>query len=297
MVVIIFVFFQHNSDKLASDTNSLTTCFRDYDTYSTNDEIGKCQVAISDIPENEKKEMWLSVESEEKIQQEKLKDQKNAIGGRKRDRVFQNIVMSGAPPSTKKTELFVRIHWRRWDEQEQDIINEAVRVGAWRMLESKKGASCSRELRKLLLSGTVSITVKKCRGLQVHGILQRPSIKAVVKVADMEPAESPSLKVTRRGNADLSGTPVQVDVEGHTVENDSNDIFIKLQEVGFMSGNDVVGVLRFNLRKLVDQRFISGKFQLQDPNKADIKFSDSMPNSSVEESVANVDVKWVGTFS
>lgn len=120
--------------------------------------------------------MWLSVKSEEEMQQEKVKDRKNAIGGRKRDRVFQNLVMSGAPPSTKKTELFVRIHWRRWNHQEQDIINEAVRVGAWRMLESRKGASLSQELRKLLLSGTISVVVKKCRGLQVHGLLQRPSM-------------------------------------------------------------------------------------------------------------------------
>jgi hypothetical protein len=93
--------------------------------------------------------------------------------------------------------------------------------------------------------------------------------KMVVKVANLDPQETPPFKVSRRGNADLSTALVQVNVPGDVVARDNVMVRIDLQEVGFMSGNDIVGSLEVPLGALMEKGCIAGIKKLKQPGDFD----------------------------
>ena len=63
-------------------------------------------------------------------------------------------------------------------------------------------------------------------------------------------------------------------------------VVIELQEVGFMSGNDIVGTLRIPLREIMDRKCISGQRELyQDQDQGNGKAGK-----------AKVEIRWVGNF-
>jgi hypothetical protein len=124
----------------------------------------------------------------------------------------------------------------------------------------------------------------------------------VVRIAKLEPQETPPFKVSRRGNADLSTALVQINVPGDVAGRDDVMVLITLQEVGFLSGNDVVGSLVVPLKELMEQGCISGKKKLR--KKLDQISSGRGGGMEDEEedggdsgSSAKVEIRWIGNFT
>jgi hypothetical protein len=66
--------------------------------------------------------------------------------------------------------------WRTWNDEEQQLLKEVGKKGIKRALQSPQAASIDPELKKLLWSGLVHVTVHRCKGLHVSGLLMRPSV-------------------------------------------------------------------------------------------------------------------------
>lgn len=95
--------------------------------------------------------------------------------------------------------------------------------------------------------------------------------KTVVRVANLEPKETPPFKVSRHGRADLSNALVQVNVPGDVAGKDDVMVRIDLQEVGFLSGNDIVGSFMVSLKKLMEDKSLSGERQLRKITESEFK--------------------------
>lgn len=130
---------------------------------------------MTDVPEGEPQDMWLSVYSHEEKEQEKVKKGESNIELRKRDRVLQSVLAPKGGHSTEKTSLHIKVGWRRWTQQEEEIIHKAVIRGARQVLQSDR--KIDPALRQQLLSGSVNVTVQQCYNLRVgHTFLKRPAV-------------------------------------------------------------------------------------------------------------------------
>ena len=138
----------------------------------------------------------------------------------------------------------------------------------------------------------------------------------VVRVGHLKPQETLPFKVSRRGNADLSTALVQVNVPGNVAGRDDVYVRVDIQEVGFLSGNDIVGSLLVPLRELVDKGCIAGEKRLR-TDLTDSQMSDDAGDgfdSGCERvdrgrggrpvglddgkgGCAKIEIRWVGTFT
>ncbi len=143
--------------------------------FSPNDEIGICEVALTDIPEGrEPQDMWLSVYSDKEKEQMKMKSEESSTRLRKRDRAIQTLLAPNTRRSTKRTALHVEVGWRRWTQDEEQLIQKAIEWGARHVLDSEHARNVDPALRQQLLSGTLLVTVQQCTGLRIaHGFLMR----------------------------------------------------------------------------------------------------------------------------
>ena len=150
----------------------------DYDAFSPDDEIGRCEVALADLEERKTHDLWLDVvnEGEEEQAAAKAKRSEQRWGQFcSRDRFLRGAVKP-AGSAAHKPSLHVSVMWRPWTPQETAFVKEAVKQGVRRALGTPEAAGVDPELKKLLMSGTLLVTVKKCSRLDVHGLLWRPSV-------------------------------------------------------------------------------------------------------------------------
>jgi hypothetical protein len=271
----------------------------DYDAISPNDEIGRCEIAILDLPEEQTQDLWLDIYNESEEEQHAAKNGQRGIQYSRGERALRALAKPFAGHSTKKTQLHVQVHWRTWTDLETQFIKYAMKHGIRKSVLNQQGLDPG--LREMLLSGAVHVAVQQCRGLNIHGFLQRPSVKMVVRVGNLEPQETPPFKVSRRGNADLSTALVQINVAGHEGTDDDVMVRIDIQKVGFLSGNDVVGSFAVPLAELIDKGCISGEKKLKKvslskgPSSRQWNARDDI--SSEKESSAKVEIRWVGNFA
>ena len=148
----------------------------DYDPISPNDEIGRCELSIKDLPESSAQDMWLDVINEGEEQQQAAKHGEDGIQYRKRDRAVRALAKPVAGHSTKKTELHVKVHWRRWTDEETEFIKRAAKSGMRRALETPQGRSLDPDMKNMLMSGTLNVTMQQCSGLDVRGLLRKPQL-------------------------------------------------------------------------------------------------------------------------
>jgi len=132
-------------------------------------------------------------------------------------------------------------------------------------------------------------------------------------VADLEPKETPPFKVSRRGRADLSNALVQVNVPGDVAGKDDVMVRIDLQEVGFLSGNDIVGSFMISLKELMEKKCLSGERRLREISESEFKNagrshggddgryhgrgSRESRNQVDKRGCARFEIRWVGTFT
>ena len=149
----------------------------DYDTVSPNDEIGRCEIAIKDIPEGHAQDLWLDVVSDSEQEQQAAKNGERGIQYSRGERALRAMAKPVAGHSVKKTQLHVRVHWRTWSEEETEFIKNALKHGIRKYVLSQRGGQgLDPGFKDMLLSGAVNVTVQQCKGLDVHGLLQRPSV-------------------------------------------------------------------------------------------------------------------------
>lgn len=148
----------------------------DYDAISPNDEIGRCELAISDLPEESSQDLWLDVINEGEEEQKAAKTGEDGIQYRKRDRAVRALAKPVTGHSVRKTALHVRVHWRRWTDEETQFIKYAAKTGMRKALASSRGRSLDPDLKKMLMSGTVNVTMQQCTGIDVHGLLRKPQL-------------------------------------------------------------------------------------------------------------------------
>ena len=115
----------------------------------------------------------------------------------------------------------------------------------------------------------------------------------VLTVAHLPPVETPPFKVSRHGNADLTGAPLQVNVPGNIADQENAVVKIELQEVGFLSGNDIVGVFKIPLKELQEKECIQGERKLKSEDEDDD--DDEMGGGHAGK--AKFEIRWVGTFT
>lgn len=92
------------------------------------------------------------------------------------------------------------VKYRRWTAAETALIKDGVRDGMRQMLASDRGRRLDPELRSLLRAGLLEVKLARCADLDVGGVLRRPRVRAVVRVADQQTKETVPFKVSRRGN-------------------------------------------------------------------------------------------------
>lgn len=303
---------------------SLKFALWDYDAFSPNDEIGRCEIAIKDIPEGQAQDLWLDVYNESEEEQKAAKTGEKGLKLSKGQRALRAMATPFTSHPIKGTQLHVKLLWRTWTDEETEFIKHAIRNGVRKTVMSREAQPFDSGFKEMLLSGVVHVTVQQCKGLDVHGLLFRPSVKTVVRVADLEPQETLPFKVSRRGRADLSNALVQVHVPGDVAGHDDVMVRIDLQEVGFLSGNDIAGSFMVSLRELMERKCLSGERQLREITESEFKNagrsggdggggggSDSRGSGgrhrggSSRESCGEVkkrgcarfEIRWVGTFT
>lgn len=148
----------------------------DYDAFSPDDEIGRCDIAISDLQEGEAHDLWLDVENEGEKKQKEAKQGEGPTQYSMGDRALRALAKPVAGHSVKKTQLHVKVHWRRWSDEEQQVINAAVKHGIRRALETPEGGRLDPDVKEMLMAGDLQVTVKTCNRIKVHGFFKRPSV-------------------------------------------------------------------------------------------------------------------------
>ena len=143
-----------------------------------NDEIGRCELNFRShgVPENETRDVWLDVVNEGEEEEQAAKHGERGVQLRKRDRALRAVVKPSGCGSKKTCKLHVRVKWRRWNDEETEFIKDATRRGVRAALGSPRGRGLDPELREMMLSGAVHVTLQKCKKLDVHGLLWRPSM-------------------------------------------------------------------------------------------------------------------------
>lgn len=148
----------------------------DYDALSPNDEIGRCEIAIKEIPEGQAQDLWLDVTNESEEEQHAAKNGERGIQYSRGERALRALAKPVAGHTTKKTKLHVRVHWRTWNDEETKFIAHATKHGVRKTVLSQHGPGLDSAFKEMLLGGAVHVTVQQCKGLDVHGWLQRPSV-------------------------------------------------------------------------------------------------------------------------
>jgi C2 domain len=148
----------------------------DYDSVSPNDEIGRCEIAILDIPEGETKDLWLEVVNDSEEEQQAAKNGERGLQYSRGERALRALAKPVAGHTTKKTQLHVRVQWRSWDDEETEFIMKAMKHGVKKTVMSQDGQKFDSNFTNMLMSGAIHVTVQQCKGLDVHGLLQRPSV-------------------------------------------------------------------------------------------------------------------------
>jgi hypothetical protein len=148
----------------------------DYDPLSPNDEIGRCEIAIKDIPEGQTQDLWLDVHNEGEEEQQAAKSGERGIQYSKGQRAVQALAKPVTSQPSKGTQVHVRLHWRTWTEEETEFIKHAIRNGVRKTVMGQHAQSLRPGLKEMLLSGAVHVTMQQCKGLNVHGLFFRPSV-------------------------------------------------------------------------------------------------------------------------
>lgn len=148
----------------------------DYDNLSPNDEIGRCEIAIKDIPEGKTKDLWLDVISESEEEQQAAKTGERGLQFSKGERALRALAKPVAGHTTKNTQLHVSVQWRTWNDEETEFVAEATKHGVRKTVFSDHGRALDPGFKEMLLSGAVHVTAQQCKKLDVSGWLQRPSV-------------------------------------------------------------------------------------------------------------------------
>jgi len=148
----------------------------DYDPLSPNDEIGRCEIAVKDIPEGQAQDLWLDVHNESEEEQQAAKKGEKGLKVSKGQRAVSALVTPATSQPSKGTQLHAKVHWRTWTEEETEFIRHAIRNGVRKTVISQHAQSINSGLKEMLLTGAVHLTVQQCKGLNVHGLLLRPSV-------------------------------------------------------------------------------------------------------------------------
>lgn len=233
----------------------------DFDKFTSNDIIGHFSVPISELPENEMKDMWVNVESEGKEQAEKQKREAKS----KTEKVAAGVA---AHKKAKMCQLHIKVHYRRWTESETSIIAKGSREGIRNLLKSPQGKQVDRDLRNLLQSGALVVQIKRCEGLEASGILFKPKVKAVVKVGS-KIKQTPAISVTRRGNVTFEKEPLELELDGKLTEDTTTPVTIELLKIGWFT-TTTLGMLSFRLSEILEspESKIEGRRELDNGHGA-----------------------------
>eukprot|EP00887_Chlorella_sp_A99_P000505 scaffold17.g505.t1 len=158
-----------------------------------------------------------------------------------------------------------------FSQAEQGLVLEGVRRGMEAALDSPQGRALDPRLRSLLLSGTLRAkasgdrlvllrAVERAEGLNVHGLLTRPSVKFVVKAGGQEQA-SPAVKASRRGAVEFD-QPVEVQLGAEHTQSQQAMVAVELHEAGMLRSG-VRGRLVLRMAELVARRRVTGWQELE----------------------------------
>jgi hypothetical protein len=226
----------------------------DFDKFTSNDIIGHVKFPISELPENEEKDMWVDVEAEGKEQAEKQKKEAKS----KTEKIAAGVAAhqkaktaGGSKGKEKnKCQLHIKLHYRTWTELETRLIAKGSREGIRNLLKSPQGKQVDPDLRNLLQCGALVVKIKRCEGLEASGIIFKPKVKALVRVGN-NTKETPAITITRRGNVTFEKEPLELELDGKLTEDTTTPVTIELLRIGWFTTVSI-GMLSFRLSEILE---------------------------------------------
>ncbi|GAB4823698.1 hypothetical protein N2152v2_010744 [Parachlorella kessleri] len=238
----------------------LTMVLWDYDPYSPNDEIGRCELDVSELQPGQTADMWLDVVSHSEEEQDRMKHDM-----RKRDRALRDVAKPFVHHSTKGTQLHVKATFLKFSDEEEHLIVRGHRQGMEALLASPDGQRIDRRLHNILLSGKLLVKVPRADNIDASSMFGRPSIKFVTwaghgKAKDSKVKESTAVKLSKRGALEFPDEML-LDVPGEQRKDPQAAVVVELRDSGWFGGGSV-GRVSFNLREVIQRRHIRGGFRL-----------------------------------
>ncbi|EFN57550.1 hypothetical protein CHLNCDRAFT_143184 [Chlorella variabilis] len=234
----------------------------DYDWASANDEIGRAATRLSDLEPGQTRDLWLDITSESDKEYQATKGDM-----KKRDHARAAIAKPLLKQGGKGCQLRIKASQHgTWApsaspcDDEEKMIKEGQRGGMRQMLDSPQGRQINPHLRRLLMSGTLSVKVVRAEGLSVSSIFGRPSVKARVRCRSQE-KELTAVKASRQGCVQYD-QPVQLDLGPDATQNPSTEVEVELAESGWFGG-DAVGRVRVPLQDVMSQGRIAKGYPLE----------------------------------